>query len=70
MVGAAILLGRQVMSVLRLLDWLRGSGEYAVTIPSMDGALKPNDELDRAAVLADITEPDNLGIYPSRAALF
>ncbi|PWU70756.1 hypothetical protein DK867_23085 [Ochrobactrum sp. POC9] len=54
------------MSVLRLLDWLRGSGEYAVTIPSMDGALKPNDELDRAAVLADITEPDNLVVHQGK----
>lgn len=54
------------MSVLRLMEWLRGSGKYAVTIPSMDGALKPNDELDRAAVLTALTEPDNLAVHQGR----
>ncbi len=48
------------MNVLRLFDWLRGSGEYAVTIPSTDGALKPNDELERAETLAAVAAPDNL----------
>ena len=63
MVGTAIILGEQGMSALGFLDWLRGSGENAVTIPPMDGALRPNDELDRAAVLATAHAPDNLVVH-------
>lgn len=40
-----------------LLDIFRGK---AVTIPPMDGALKPNNALDEADVLAEIDAPDNL----------
>lgn len=35
----------------KLFDSFRGAGEAAVTIPSMDGALRPNNLLDRAAVV-------------------
>lgn len=37
-----------------------GRGEHSITVPVMDGALKPNDYLDRMAVLAALEEPDNL----------
>jgi Strictosidine synthase len=40
-----------------LLDVFRGK---AVTIPPMDGALRPNTALDEAAVLAECPAPDNL----------
>lgn len=35
----------------RWIDSFRGSGEAAVTVPSMDGALKPNRLLDQADIL-------------------
>lgn len=37
-----------------------GRGEQSITVPVMDGALKPNDRLDRAASVAVIDEVDNL----------
>ncbi len=40
-----------------ILDIFRGK---AVTIPPMDGALKPNTALDDAAVLVEAAAPDNL----------
>ncbi len=44
----------------RGLDRLRGTGAASVTVPSMDGALRPNTLLETATVLAGITAPDNL----------
>jgi sugar lactone lactonase YvrE len=40
-----------------ILDIFRGK---AVTIPPMDGALKPNTALDDAAVALEVAAPDNL----------
>src|SRR5262245_24892079 len=40
-----------------ILDVFRGK---AVTIPPMDGALKPNTALDDAPVALEIEAPDNL----------
>ena len=40
-----------------ILDIFRGK---AVTIPPMDGALKPNTALDEAPVALEIEAPDNL----------
>jgi hypothetical protein len=40
-----------------LLDLFRGK---AVTIPPMDGAFRPNTELDEAQVILEIEAPDNL----------
>ncbi|MDQ7249737.1 hypothetical protein [Dongia sedimenti] len=40
----------------RLLPWMRP----AATVPSMDGALRPNRELDDAVLLAECAGPDNL----------
>lgn len=49
------------MSALRrFADRLWGAGEYAVTIPSMDGALRPNSLLDSAVTLAHAEAVDNL----------
>ena len=41
----------------RALDLFRGK---AITIPPMDGALRPNTILDDAPSLLDIARPDNL----------
>ena len=41
----------------RLLDPFRGK---AVTIPPMDGPLRPNNALDEARAVAEVAEPDNL----------
>lgn len=40
-----------------ILDIFRGK---AVTIPPMDGAFRPNNRLDEAALLAALSAPDNL----------
>lgn len=39
-----------------------GGGEYAVTVPSMDGALRPNTRLDDSDVLYSIKDVDNLAV--------
>ncbi|MDO9525241.1 MAG: hypothetical protein Q7J57_06810 [Gemmobacter sp.] len=47
----------------RLKDWydgFRGAGEYAITVPPMDGALRPNTELDQAEPLFEWPAPDNI----------
>jgi hypothetical protein len=44
----------------RAFDRFRGSGIAAVTIPSLDGAFRPNQQLDAASVLIEIAAPDNL----------
>ena len=51
LLGAAMIGG-----LAQLLPWLRP----AATVPSMDGALRPNQELDRAVLLTECAGPDNL----------
>lgn len=51
------------MFINRLLDPFRGK---AVTIPPMDGALKPNTALDDAAALVTVEAPDNLAVADGR----
>ncbi len=46
--------------IRKTLDWVLGSGEHAVTVPPMDGALRPNRLLEEAAVLATARAPDSL----------
>ena len=41
-------------------DAFWGRGSAAVTVPSMDGALRPNSLLDQAPALLSLREPDNL----------
>jgi hypothetical protein len=50
----------------RAFDRFRGGGEAAVTIPSMDGAFRPNERLEQAPTLLDIDSPDNLAANGSR----
>ena len=60
----------------RKLDDIRGSGDAAVTVPSMDGALRPNSLLDSATALASVRRPDHLCdlggevVYSSGNAVF
>jgi hypothetical protein len=42
----------------RLLDPIRGSGDHAITLPPMDGALQPNEILERAPLAAALPAPD------------
>ncbi|HRP77509.1 MAG TPA: strictosidine synthase [Aquamicrobium sp.] len=44
----------------RAWDNFRGSGEAAVTVPPMDGALRPNRLLEEAPVVATAEAPDDL----------
>lgn len=44
----------------RWLDPLRGSGDHAITLPPMDGALQPNELLERAPLAAALANPDAL----------
>jgi hypothetical protein len=53
----------------RAFDRFRGSGDAAVTIPSMDGAFRPNHKLDTASAVLEIAAPDNIG-YDGRRILF
>ncbi len=39
--------------------FMGGRGEFSITVPVMDGALKPNDYLERAAALAVVEQADN-----------
>ena len=43
-----------------LADWFFGRGSHAVTVPSMDGALRPNSGLDQAVEAFGTPEADNL----------
>lgn len=44
----------------RSLDRFFGRGDASVAIPPMDGALKPNNAIDAAPLLAAVERPDNL----------
>lgn len=44
----------------RVWDNFTGGGEAAVTVPPMDGALRPNRAIEDAAVVLTVDAPDNL----------
>lgn len=44
----------------RTINKIRGSGDEAVTIPPMDGALRPNARVEEAKLLCALDAPDNL----------
>ena len=50
----------------RTWDNFRGAGESAVTVPPMDGALRPNRLLEEAPVLIDITAPEDIATNGQR----
>lgn len=49
-----------IAAVRRIWDNFRGGGEAAVTVPPMDGALRPNRRIEEAAAVVAIDRPDNL----------
>jgi Strictosidine synthase len=63
-------------AVSRAFDRFRGSGDAAVTIPSLDGAFRPNNRLEGAAAALEIAAPDNIAydgqrlLFSSGSALF
>lgn len=55
--------GKAVIGGLRRAwDNFRGSGEAAVTVPPMDGALRPNQRLEDAPLLLKVEAPDDLAV--------
>ncbi len=46
----------------RALDRFRGFGDFALSVPSLDGAFRPNMSIEEAAVLTQIDRPDNLAL--------
>jgi hypothetical protein len=60
--GEVVVIG----AVQRAWDRFRGGGEAAVTVPSMDGALRPNRLLEEAPSLLSVPGPDNLVTDGSR----
>jgi hypothetical protein len=48
---------------------LGGRGEFSITVPTMDGPLKPNDYLERAASVAAVPDADNIVGYGDAALL-
>lgn len=56
-------------AVRRTIDRLRGSGDSSVTVPSMDGALRPNNLLETAEVVARLDGPDDIANGGSRIVL-
>lgn len=44
----------------RMFDRFRGSGNSAITLPPMDGALRPNTRIDQAEEVAGVPAPDNI----------
>lgn len=52
-----------IAAVRRIWDNFRGSGEAAVTVPPMDGALRPNRLLEEAPLAASAEAPDDLALH-------
>ncbi|MBL8584871.1 MAG: hypothetical protein JNL61_21905 [Rhizobiaceae bacterium] len=48
--------------VARIWDAIWGRGEHSVTVPSMDGALRPNTRLDDAPILRQAPAIDDLAV--------
>ena len=48
------------MALRSLVDRFLGRGEAAITVPSFDGALKPNRLLEEAEVLLELEAPEDL----------
>lgn len=44
----------------RFIDYFRDSGDYSVSVPPLDGALRPNERLETAIAVIHAPEPDNL----------
>jgi hypothetical protein len=63
-----MLLGSKGMigALKNAIDAWRGAGQHSVTVPPMDGALGPNQDIEEAPSLLAIDAPDNLVADGSR----
>lgn len=66
--GGEILQGRGGMIgfLKDMRDRIRGAGDYAITVPPMDGTLLPNNDLEAAPVLVKAEDPGHLGVSDNR----
>jgi hypothetical protein len=55
--------------VRQAIDVFLGRGEAAITVPPLDGALRPNRRLDDARVRVACGQPDNLAVSDGRLLL-
>jgi hypothetical protein len=46
-----------IQGLLNMRDRFFGRGHYAITVPPMDGAFRPNNRIEEAPVLADLVAP-------------
>lgn len=53
-----------IRTVSKWVDRYFGRGEFAITVPVMDGAFKPNDEIDRFAVVDTFDAPQDIASGP------
>ena len=44
----------------KALDYIRGGGDYAISVPPFDGALRPNERIEEGRIACSIADPDNL----------
>jgi hypothetical protein len=49
-----------------IIDRILGRGDHSVTVPPMDGALRPNDDLERAPAVCALPDADNLAKLDDR----
>jgi hypothetical protein len=65
----SVVLGKREMSgaLAKFVDYVRGSGEYSVSVPPFDGALRPNEIIEAGELFATAHEPDNLILTPAGA---
>lgn len=52
--------------IVSLWNAFWGIGDHAVTVPPMDGALRPNAKLDQALLLATVNEADNAAVWEGK----
>ncbi len=55
--------------IRRAFDRFRGMGSAAITLPPMDGAIRPNQAIEAAAPVLEVEAPDNL-VSDGRRVLF
>lgn len=49
-----------------MIDRILGRGDHSVTVPPMDGALRPNDDLEQAPAVCALPDADNLAMLGDR----
>jgi hypothetical protein len=52
-------------ALAKFVDYIRGSGEYSVSVPPFDGALRPNEIIEAGRLLVTAPDPDNLTLTPA-----